>query len=54
MTKGTTSFGGRGRKKVHIMCRRCGKRTFHLRNKRCSSCGFGASPKLRDYRWMTA
>ncbi|MBW2977431.1 50S ribosomal protein L37e [Candidatus Woesearchaeota archaeon] len=51
MTKGTPSMGRKSGKKTHIRCRRCGKRTYHARKKRCSSCGFGASSKLRKYNW---
>ncbi|MDH2899438.1 MAG: 50S ribosomal protein L37e [archaeon] len=53
MVRGTTSMGKMGRKKTHIRCRRCGHHSFHLRRKVCSSCGFGASPKIRKYSWMT-
>ncbi len=51
MTKGTYSQGKKSGKKSHIMCRRCGEHTYHIRKKRCSQCGFGASPKLRKYSW---
>jgi large subunit ribosomal protein L37e len=50
MTKGTPSMGKRN-KKTHIRCRRCGKHTYHIRKKRCSVCGFGATAKIRDYTW---
>jgi len=46
MTKGTASFGKRGRKTVHIKCRRCGKVSFHRRKGYCASCGFGRSKRL--------
>ncbi|KAJ5070685.1 ribosomal protein L37 [Anaeramoeba ignava] len=49
MTKGTTSQGKR-HKKSHILCRRCGRRSFHVQKARCSSCGF-PSAKLRKYNW---
>lgn len=49
MSKGTPSkMGG---KKTHIMCRRCGKRAYHLQKKRCASCGFGETAKRRQYNW---
>jgi large subunit ribosomal protein L37e len=49
MTKGTASkMGG---KRAHTICRRCGKHSFHLQKKVCSSCGFGASKKIRSYNW---
>jgi large subunit ribosomal protein L37e len=51
MTKGTPSMGKHSGKKTHIMCRRCGKRAYHIRHKVCASCGFGASAKLRQYNW---
>jgi len=51
MSKGTASMGKKSGKKTHIICRRCGKRTYHIRKKRCSSCGYGKSAKLRDYKW---
>jgi len=50
MTKGTASKSGG--KKTHIACRRCGKHTYHIRKKRCSSCGFGETSKLRSYNWI--
>lgn len=49
MSKGTTShFGG---KKTHMMCRRCGKHSFHVQKRVCASCGFGNSSKIRNYNW---
>jgi len=51
MSKGTASHGKKSGKKNMIYCRRCGKRTFHIRHKKCASCGFGGSAKLRDYAW---
>ena len=47
--KGTQSFGKR-HTKVHKECRRCGKKTFHIQNHRCSSCGF-PDKKIRKYNW---
>ncbi|MCZ6647987.1 MAG: 50S ribosomal protein L37e [Thaumarchaeota archaeon] len=52
MTKGTTSFGPRGKGKTHMRCRRCGGHSYHVTKKRCSSCGFGATTKLRTYSWL--
>jgi large subunit ribosomal protein L37e len=49
--KGTPSFGKKN-KKVHIICRRCGRRSYHIREKRCSACGFGRSSKIRKYAWQ--
>jgi large subunit ribosomal protein L37e len=51
MTKGTASMGKKSGKKTHIPCRRCGGHTFHVKDKVCSSCGFGKSAKLRSYNW---
>ncbi|MEM3401330.1 MAG: 50S ribosomal protein L37e [Nitrososphaerota archaeon] len=51
MVKGTPSLGKRN-KPVHIRCRRCGRRSFHVSKKRCAACGFGASKRLRSYRWL--
>jgi large subunit ribosomal protein L37e len=45
--KGTTSFGQRSRGKTHISCRRCGRRSYHVRKKFCASCGYGKTPKMR-------
>ena len=48
MSKGTPShFGG---KKNHIVCRRCGRQTYHAQKRRCSSCGF-PDAKIRAYAW---
>ncbi|MFH1505503.1 MAG: 50S ribosomal protein L37e [archaeon] len=52
MSKGTPSMGKKSGKKTHIVCRRCGKRTYHARKKRCSSCGYGKSAKQRSYTWQ--
>jgi len=49
--KGTPSFGKR-RKKTHIICRRCGRHTYHVSKKICSACGFGRSKKIRNYSWQ--
>ena len=40
-------------KTVHIKCRRCGRRAYHIRQKACSACGYGASARLRGYSWST-
>lgn len=47
MSKGTPSKSGGG--KTHVICRRCGKRAYHIRKKVCAACGFGKSSKRRDY-----
>ncbi len=51
MTKGTPSFGKR-QKKTHIVCRRCGKRAYHIRHKVCSACGFGRSARIKKFSWQ--
>lgn len=51
MTKGTPSFG-KMNKKTHIRCRRCGRRAYHVRKKRCAACGFGESKRIRRYSWQ--
>ncbi|MCF7866284.1 50S ribosomal protein L37e [Candidatus Woesearchaeota archaeon] len=52
MAKGTPSMGKKSGKKTHIVCRRCGDRTYHAKKKVCSSCGFGKSAKLRKFAWV--
>ncbi|MFB6244947.1 MAG: 50S ribosomal protein L37e [Candidatus Nanohaloarchaea archaeon] len=37
---------GKRNKKLHGKCRRCGSKSFHLRKKKCSSCGFGKTSKM--------
>lgn len=49
--KGTASHGKKG-KKTQIHCRRCGKNTYHARKKKCASCGFGKSARMRSYNWQ--
>ncbi|UCF09058.1 MAG: 50S ribosomal protein L37e [Thermoplasmata archaeon] len=51
MSKGTPSLGKK-HKKTHIRCRRCGKRSYHIRKKRCAACGYGFSSKMRTYNWV--
>jgi len=50
---GTGSQGKRSSKTHAIKCRRCGKASYHINKKTCSSCGFGKSKRLRNYRWTT-
>ena len=52
MTKGGPSQGKKSRGKTHIMCRRCGKRSYHASHRECASCGYGKSAKLRSYAWQ--
>ncbi|KAJ3434409.1 ribosomal protein L37 [Anaeramoeba flamelloides] len=49
MTKGTQAQGKRGNKS-HMLCRRCGKRSYHIQKHKCSSCGYPSS-KMRKYNW---
>eukprot|EP00619_Florenciella_sp_RCC1007_P004820 CAMPEP_0205919184 /NCGR_PEP_ID=MMETSP1325-20131115/10274_1 /ASSEMBLY_ACC=CAM_ASM_000708 /TAXON_ID=236786 /ORGANISM="Florenciella sp., Strain RCC1007" /LENGTH=95 /DNA_ID=CAMNT_0053286771 /DNA_START=54 /DNA_END=341 /DNA_ORIENTATION=+ len=49
MTKGTSSFGKR-HSKTHTTCRRCGKVSFHLQKKVCSSCGYPGA-KMKRFNW---
>ena len=51
MTKGTPSMGKKSGKKSHIKCRRCGEHSYHIRKKKCSSCGYGATSTIRKYNW---
>ncbi|MFX0211022.1 MAG: 50S ribosomal protein L37e [Candidatus Hodarchaeota archaeon] len=53
ISKGTSSFGKRGRKTLHIRCRRCGRRAYNVKEKRCSACGYGELTKIRRYSWQT-
>jgi large subunit ribosomal protein L37e len=52
MSKGTASMGKKSGKKNMIHCRRCGKRTYNIRKKRCASCGYGKSSRMRKYSWQ--
>ena len=51
MTKGTPSMGRKSGKKTHIICRRCGGHSYHVRKKKCASCGYGATSTTRKYTW---
>jgi large subunit ribosomal protein L37e len=52
MTKGTPSMGKKSGKRTTIPCRRCGKASYHKIKRKCSSCGFGESSKIRKYSWQ--
>ncbi|MCX6643549.1 MAG: 50S ribosomal protein L37e [Candidatus Bathyarchaeota archaeon] len=39
-------------KRIHIRCRRCGRRSYHVRLATCAACGYGVTSKLRHYNWM--
>jgi large subunit ribosomal protein L37e len=49
--KGTPSMGKK-HKKTHIICRRCGRRSYHARKKYCSACGFGRAKKIKKFSWQ--
>ncbi|ADP77178.1 LSU ribosomal protein L37E [Methanothermus fervidus DSM 2088] len=49
--KGTPSFGKRN-KTLHIRCRRCGRKSYHVKKKVCAACGFGRTRKIRRYSWQ--
>ncbi|KAJ1557221.1 60S ribosomal protein L37A, partial [Nowakowskiella sp. JEL0078] len=48
-SKGTSSFGKR-HSKTHTLCRRCGRRSFHIQKKTCAQCGYPAA-KTRSWEW---
>ena len=52
MTKGTPSKGTKRRIKLHVRCRRCGKPSYHVKRKTCSSCGYGKTTTIRKYAWQ--
>ena len=53
MTKGTSSMGKKSRKSTTVVpCRRCGGRAYHVKKKKCASCGYGQTSKLRRYTWQ--
>ncbi|MAE13550.1 50S ribosomal protein L37e [Candidatus Woesearchaeota archaeon] len=52
MSKGTAARGRNSSKKSHIICRRCSGHSYHIHKKRCSSCGYGKTSKVRSYSWQ--
>ncbi len=50
--KGTHSEGKKSGSKLHIHCRRCGKKSYHMKKKECASCGYGKTARLRQYAWQ--
>lgn len=50
--KGTPSQGKKN-KQIHVKCRRCGKKSYHIKDKVCASCGFGKTAKRREYAWQS-
>ena len=53
MTGSGTPSQGKKNKTVHVNCRRCGEKSYHVKKERCSACGFGDSPSRRDYAWQS-
>ena len=54
MTKGTHSMGKKSRRTNLVQrCRRCGERSYHIRNKKCAKCGYGSTAKLKRFNWQT-
>ncbi len=51
MTKGTYARGKHSKHKVHLHCRRCGEKAYHIRRNICASCGYGKNAKMRKYAW---
>jgi len=43
---------GKKNKKTHMICRRCGKRAYHIRDRVCASCGFGRTSKIKSSAWQ--
>ena len=48
MGHGTPSFGGK-HNKSHVLCRRCGKRSYHYQKQQCASCGYGKTTGMRSF-----
>ena len=44
--KGTASFGKR-HNKSHTLCRRCGKRSYHIQKSTCAACGYPSAHMRR-------
>jgi large subunit ribosomal protein L37e len=40
-------------KTLHIMCRRCGRRAYNVKKKRCAACGYGESSNVIRYSYKT-
>mmetsp|Transcript_12387 Transcript_12387/g.39195 ORF Transcript_12387/g.39195 Transcript_12387/m.39195 type:complete len:93 (-) Transcript_12387:17-295(-) len=49
MTKGTQAFGKRT-SKTHVICRRCGRSSYHVQKAQCASCSYPCK-KMRRYQW---
>merc|ERR1719158_1732587 len=49
MTKGTALRGPK-HNKTHVLCIRCGKRSYMFQKGKCSSCGYPGK-KMRRYNW---
>jgi len=35
-------------KRIHIQCRRCGRRAYHVTKKTCAACGYGNTARLKS------
>lgn len=53
MVKGTASMGKYGGETLHIRCRRCGRRSYNVKKKRCAACHYGESSKIARYSWKS-
>nr|ADN06007.1 60S ribosomal protein L37 [Amphidinium carterae] len=42
---------GKRHKKTHMLCPRCGKRSFHVQKKRCAACAYPEQKMRGGYRW---
>lgn len=38
---------GKFNKPIHTRCRRCGRRAYHIRKKKCAACGYGVEKTLK-------
>ena len=50
MSKVTPSMGKR-QKPARMHGRRCGRHSSHKQKRKCASCGYGATARLRGFRW---
>ena len=53
MTGAGTPSQGKKNTTTHTKCRRGGEKSYHVKKKECSSCGFGKSSKQRGYEWQS-
>lgn len=50
--KGTPSQGKKNTQ-IHVKCRRCGEKSYHIKKKVCAACGFGKTASRREYAWQS-